>query len=169
MDKNQMRIERLRILKKIDGLNVRSQAGEDVDKELLSCGQQLDKLAKKTRRKNVLNADYFGELELVERKPTNEITKELIERAAANGISYSALKSRVRNFHWDMERAVTEKPVVHIKADFKGLTVAKYKSMKAKGMLDAEIIKKLGLTVNAMNKFKKKYKLVGISVKGVAK
>ena len=169
MDKNQMRIERLRILKKIDGLNVRSQAGEDVDKELLSCGQQLDKLAKKTRRKNVLDADYFGALEFVKVSSKTYIKKEFYERAEVNGISHSTLNSRIYNFHWDMERAVTENPMVRVKADFMGLTVEKYKSMKAKGMLDAEIVRKTGMTLNAMNKFKQKNKLVGISVKGVAK
>ena len=167
--KAELRKERLEVMKEITALTKRDEAGEDVAALLLNCGKRLDKIANKTRRANVLDADYFGAPELVEEKPNKQITKEMVKRAAANGISYGALKSRIHNFNWDVERAVTEKPILHIKADFKGLTPAKYKSMKNKGMLDAAIIEKLGMTVNAMNKFKRQHKLVGISVRGMAK
>ena len=90
--KTELRKQRLAILKEETALIKRDEAGEDVAALLLNCGKQLDKLANKTRRANVLDADYFGAPELVKDKRHNEITKELIERAASNGISYSALK-----------------------------------------------------------------------------
>lgn len=40
------------------------------------------------------------------------ITPEQYARAAANGVTYSALNSRVRALGWDMERAMTTPPRV---------------------------------------------------------
>lgn len=94
----EVREERYRILEEIDALNRREEAGEDVAEELLTCGRRLIKLSSRKPRKDVM-------VHKEEKLPT--VSKELIDRAAKNGITKIALENRIR-YGWHEELAVTK-------------------------------------------------------------
>lgn len=150
MDKNQMRIERLRILKKIDGLNVRSQAGEDVDKELQSCGRQLDKLAKKTPRRDALDAKKSGA-----KKDETLVSLELEKEGAHNGVSRQLMLYRLR-LGWSEKRAATTPVTKRTRSADLPISVESYRAFSDTGLSDVAIAEKVGISAMQLSRFKRK-------------
>lgn len=185
MHKKLIKEERLRILKEERALQLRSEAGEDVEKELLSCGRQLMKLSSRKPRKDVM---------VHKEEKLTTVSKELIDRAAKNGITKIALENRIRyGWHeelavtkpmrnrgnpeliakaeknginsntffsrmqkgWSEERAATE-PLLRKQYEELALTLKEYQQMKDSGLTDRQIAEEIGTTMHRLYKFKAK-------------
>lgn len=164
MPKHELKSARLLILAEIDDLNKRSEAGEDVSKELLRCGKKLDKNTKKRRSLDVMNADFKPAVAIPiktnrKHKKTgekgqykrHEISEEIKALAKENGIKYNTLKQRIFNQDWDEYRAATD-PVPKPNDQ---LTIDEYKRLTKEGWSGYRIIKEGRGTEYAIRSIKK--------------
>ncbi|MGH2319366.1 hypothetical protein ACRC6Q_16625 [Planococcus sp. SE5232] len=164
MTKHELKNARLRILVEIDDLNKRSEAGEDVSKELLRCGRKLDKLTKTRRRPDIMNADFKPAVAIPiktnhKHKKTGErgqykrhdISEEIKALAKKNDIKYKTLKQRIFQYGWDEYRAATD-PVPKPNDQ---LSIDEYKRLTKEGWSGYRIIKEGRGTEYAIRSIKK--------------
>jgi hypothetical protein len=76
--------------------------------DLFNQYKEIAIVSEKTFKSRVLRGWHPQKAATTPHRNKQEITKEVIETAAKNGISESALRNRVSLYKWSVERAMTE-------------------------------------------------------------